>query len=292
MGGTRVKASPLISCLSNPHVSSSLAMTSPAERRRRGGDAGHERSRCPGHGRRPRRPRRLVDTLTGEEYYAFDTEFTPSGPTSRTWPSFRSPGATGSPWSIPGRRPGPAGHRVRRPGKAVAHAAGQDLDVLLAACGALPAHVFDTQIVAGFLGMSSPSLARLVDQVLGVSLPKADRLSDWLERPIPERQVSYAINDVAHLLELRRLLSERLETLGRLDWALDECDQVLERGRPTLPKRRGGSWATSAACAPPSARSSRGRRLAERTAAATNRPRRMVLSDLALQAIVQRPPRT
>ena len=64
--------------------------------------------------------------------------------------------------------------------------------MLMAACGTVPATVFDTQIVAGFLGMSSPSLSRLVDQLLGVSLPKADRLSDWLERPISERQISYA----------------------------------------------------------------------------------------------------
>ena len=73
----------------------------------------------------------------------------------------------------------------------------------MAACGVVPATVFDTQIVAGFLGMSTPSLSRLVDAMLGVSLPKADRLSDWLERPMSDRQLSYAVSDVAHLLELR-----------------------------------------------------------------------------------------
>ena len=125
------------------------------------------------------------------------------------------------------------------PGKAVAHAAGQDLDVLLAACGALPVHVFDTQIVAGFLGMSSPSLARLVDQILGVTLPKADRLSDWLERPIPESQVDYAINDVAHLLELRRVLSERL---GRARPPRLGARRVRSGARPAWagPQPRGG----------------------------------------------------
>ena len=109
----------------------------------------------------------------------------------------------------------------------MAHAASQDLDVLMAACGAIPGTVFDTQIVAGFLGLSTPSLSRLVDQMLGVSLPKADRLSDWLVRPISDRQVTYALNDVAHLLELRDVLTERLRALGRLEWALSECDQVL-----------------------------------------------------------------
>ncbi len=175
----------------------------------------------------------LVDTLEGEEYYGFDTEFH----TERTYVpdlallqiAWADQVALVDPLAVD---LAPLAAVFNGPGMAVAHAAGQDLDILLAASGALPAHVFDTQIVAGFLGMSSPSLARLVDQMLGVTLPKADRLSDWLERPISERQVSYAINDVAHLLELRRVLSDRLSALGRLDWALDECDQVLGQRSP------------------------------------------------------------
>jgi ribonuclease D len=235
----------------------------------------------------------LVDALRDEEYYAFDTEFH----TERTYVpdlaliqiAWADRVALVDPLAVD---PAPLAAVFNGPGKAVAHAAGQDLDVLLAACGALPAHVFDTQIVAGFLGMSSPSLARLVDQILGVTLPKADRLSDWLERPIPERQVDYAINDVAHLLELRRVLSERLSALGRLDWALDECDQVLgQRGPARSPEEawwklgdiRGMSRRQRAVAQEVGA-------WRERTAAASNRPRRMVLSDLALQAIVQRPP--
>ena len=50
--------------------------------------------------------------------------------------------------------------------------------------------------------------------MLGVSLPKADRLSDWLVRPISERQITYALNDVAYLLELRDVLTEKLRALG------------------------------------------------------------------------------
>jgi ribonuclease D len=178
------------------------------------------------------------------------------------------------------------------PGTAVAHAASQDLDVLMAACGNVPAKVFDTQIVAGFLGLSTPSLARLLDQVLGVALPKADRLSDWLVRPISERQVAYAVNDVAYLLELRTVLSERLRFLGRLEWALDECDLVLgDRAPARVPEE---AWWRLGDIRSMSRRS---RAVAqevaawrERTAAETNRPRRRILSDLGLMAISQRPP--
>jgi ribonuclease D len=41
---------------------------------------------------------------------------------------------------------------------AVVHAAQQDLDVLSYACGAIPSKLFDTQLAAGFLGHSTPSL--------------------------------------------------------------------------------------------------------------------------------------
>jgi ribonuclease D len=238
--------------------------------------------------------RSLVADLAAEEFYGFDTEFH----TEKTYVpdlaliqiAWADRVALVDPLAVD---PAPLAEVFGGPGTAVVHAASQDLDVLMAACGTIPATVFDTQIVAGFLGMSSPSLARLVDQMLGVSLPKADRLSDWLERPISDRQISYAVNDVAYLLELRVVLTERLRTLGRLEWALDECDQVLGGRTPArVPEEawwklgdiRGMSRRTRGVAQEVAA-------WRERTAAETNRPRRMILSDLGLLAISQRPPR-
>ena len=237
----------------------------------------------------------LVGELCAQDAYAFDTEFH----TERTYVpdlaliqiAWADQVALVDPLSVDLT---PLASVFEGPGVAVAHAASQDLDVLQAACGSVPSQVFDTQIVSGFLGMSTPSLARLVDQLLGIVLPKADRLSDWLVRPIPTRQISYAINDVAHLLELRVVLRDRLSALGRLDWALSECDQVL--GDRTPARAPEEAWWKLGDVR---GMSSRARAVAqevaawrERTAAATNRPRRSVLSDLGLLAISQRPPRT
>ncbi len=236
----------------------------------------------------------VVAEMAGEEYYAFDTEFH----TERTYVpdlaliqlAWADKVALVDPLAVD---PAPLAEVLGGPGTAVAHAASQDLDVLMAACGTVPATVFDTQIVAGFIGLSTPSLARLVDVMLGVSLPKADRLSDWLERPISERQVDYAVSDVAHLLALRSKLTERLRALGRLEWALSECDQVLSDRTPArVPEEawwklgdvRGMSRRSRAVAQEVAA-------WRERTAATTNRPRRHVLSDLGLLAISQRPPR-
>ncbi|MEI2698887.1 MAG: hypothetical protein V9E94_11240 [Microthrixaceae bacterium] len=84
-------------------------------------------------------------------------------------------------------------------------AARQDLEVLDRACATIPSRLVDTQLLAGFLGYTSPSLSTLLDRELQVSAPKADRLTDWLRRPLGAAQLTYAAADVANLLALARL---------------------------------------------------------------------------------------
>ncbi len=180
------------------------------------------------------------------------------------------------------------------PGLAVVHAASQDLEVLLATCGTVPRRLFDTQLAAGFLGSSTPSLATLLSSELGVRLPKADRLSDWLRRPLSERQLAYAASDVAHLVQLHEIQARRLADAGRLAWAEGEFATLLadahttrdpdEAWRRVKEARRLKDRPAAVARAVAAWR--------ERRAAEVNRPVRHVLSDLAIVAIAQRAPRT
>jgi ribonuclease D len=237
----------------------------------------------------------LCDELAGEPVYGFDTEFH----TERTYYpelaliqlAWQDQVALVDPLAV---NPAPLGRILGGPGIAIGHAADQDLDVLEAACGCVPATVFDTQVAAGFLGMSTPSLARLVESLLGDSLPKADRLSDWIRRPMSAAQLSYAANDVAYLLALRDELTERLRGLGRLEWALDECAEVFAtRRNGRVPEE---TWWKMGDIKRMSARQQGvAQELSawrERWAAEHNRPRRSVLSDLALLTISQRPPKS
>ncbi|MDQ1375576.1 MAG: ribonuclease [Actinomycetota bacterium] len=173
----------------------------------------------------------------------------------------------------------------------VAHAAEQDLEVLDRSCGAVPRELFDTQVAAGFLGFSTPSLSTLVAEMLGIKLPKADRLTDWTRRPLTANQRTYAAADVAHLLELQSVISERLRAMGRLEWARQECALVLSRR--SAPDPTIAWWRMK------DARSLRGRARGvaqavaewrDREAMRRDLPARFVLPDMAMASLVHRAP--
>ncbi|MGI9608082.1 MAG: ribonuclease D [Acidimicrobiales bacterium] len=176
---------------------------------------------------------------------------------------------------------------------AVLHAASQDLEVFQHWAKSMPKRIFDTQLAAGFTGLSTPSLAALHDRVLRISLPKTSRLTDWLARPLTEEQLEYAASDVAHLLDLRSKLSQELEADGRLEWA--EAEFELMRVQPRGRRDPEEAWRRIKAV-----RQLKGpalgaaRKLAEwreDKAAELDQPVRFILSDLALVGIAQRKPK-
>lgn len=113
----------------------------------------------------------------------------------------------------------------------VMHAARQDLEVLERACGAVPERLVDTQIAAGLVGYTSPSLATLLERELEVRVPKADRLTDWLRRPLSDAQLRYAASDVAHLIEVWEILASRLDRRDRRAWLEEAMSDLLSEPR-------------------------------------------------------------
>ncbi len=176
----------------------------------------------------------------------------------------------------------------------VAHAAQQDLDVLTHACGAVPSRLFDTQLAAGFLGYSTPSLVSLLLGEMKVQVAKGDRLTDWLKRPLTDDQCAYAASDVAYLLELDDRLEAKLGALGRGQWVEAACEEL--RTRPVSGTDPDGAWLRlkEVRTLRPRARGV-ARAVAawrERRAMALDLPVRQVLSDLALLGISQGQPST
>ena len=175
---------------------------------------------------------------------------------------------------------------------AVFHAGSQDLEVLHRATGAVPCNIFDTQIAAGFVGMRTPSLASLHENLLGIKLSKGDRLTDWLQRPLTDSQLEYAASDVRYLLDLYQELISRLGDLDRLTWATAEFDSFLDKRQKSIDPS--DAWQRIKE-AKHLNKNSRGvaQGLAEWrevTAQKNDIPNRYVMSDLALVGLAQRKP--
>lgn len=179
-------------------------------------------------------------------------------------------------------------------GTAVFHAAQQDLDVLNQSIGFVPDRMFDTQIAAGFVGYSSPSLVTLASSLLKVTVPKGDRLTDWLRRPLTADQRNYAASDVVHLPAIKQSIESGLESRGRTQWALDACEEL--RTKPSGPGDPDDAWLRVK-----DVRTLKGKARWVAQAVAAWRetraqdldiPPRHVLSDIALLGIAQRAPRT
>ena len=187
----------------------------------------------------------------------------------------------------------PLGDVLAGSGTAVLHAASQDLEVLELATGTAPHAMFDTQVAAAFIGMRTPSLASLHDHFLGLKLPKANRLTDWMARPLEDAQRAYAASDVEQLLEIQDLLMDELEGLGRVDWALDECELVRSRGVAVRDPELAWLRIKEARSLGQRARTA-AREIAkwrELKAQSRDIPVRHVLPDLGVVALAQRPPK-
>jgi ribonuclease D len=101
----------------------------------------------------------------------------------------------------------------------VIHAGDQDLEIFYRLTGEVPGPVFDTQVAAALASFPlQTGYGALVKELLGVELDKMDSYSDWARRPLSERQVEYALNDVRHLSEVYRRLEARLVESDRVDW--------------------------------------------------------------------------
>jgi ribonuclease D len=109
----------------------------------------------------------------------------------------------------------------------VMHAGRQDVALLRRTWATDITNLFDTQLAAGFAGLRAQlGYEPLLSELLGVRLNKSASFTRWDARPLSEEQVSYARDDVRHILQAATVLQERLAARGRLEWAREECRAI------------------------------------------------------------------
>jgi ribonuclease D len=176
----------------------------------------------------------------------------------------------------------------------ILHAGRQDVAILRRAWKTELTNVFDTQIAAGFAGAGAQTgYGNLLGSILGRRVDKTASFTRWDVRPLTDEQLSYASEDVAHLLELADELQRRLTESGRLEWAREECRRLetatderdpetawerLPRINQLDPRARAVARALAA--------------WRERTAMSENRPVGSVVADPTLVELAKRQPKT
>lgn len=109
----------------------------------------------------------------------------------------------------------------------VFHSCSQDIEVLALYLGSPPCPILDTQTAAALIDDAEQiSYAKLVSSELGVELDKSQTRTNWLKRPLTQKQLEYAADDVYYLYQLIEIITTKLDTLKRSDWFQEDCDAL------------------------------------------------------------------
>jgi ribonuclease D len=174
----------------------------------------------------------------------------------------------------------------------VMHSASEDLEAF-ATWSCSIAQLFDTQIAAAFAGLGAGlGYQKLVRELVGIEVPKAETRSDWLRRPLSAEQLEYAAQDVVHLPVMHAQLSARVAQRGYGNWLAEDCARMLERARqrepdpePQVALRGAAEWPRET-----QALLRRVLRWRDVTARAIDRPRSWLLDDAHALDLCARPP--
>lgn len=113
--------------------------------------------------------------------------------------------------------------------KKVMHGCRQDLEIFYKEMGELPNNVFDTQIAGMVCGFGeSISYKGLVEHYTDGTIDKSQRFTDWSIRPLSDKQIDYALDDVIYLYELYPMMREEIEKQGRMPWIDEEMSAILD----------------------------------------------------------------
>jgi len=112
----------------------------------------------------------------------------------------------------------------------VLHACSEDLEVFLTAGNCKPINLIDSQIMMSFLGHGlSLGYAAMVKHYTDIDLDKSESRTDWIKRPLTEKQLAYASADVDHLFSIYPKLLAEITQAGFLAYAQQETQSMIDK---------------------------------------------------------------
>lgn len=105
----------------------------------------------------------------------------------------------------------------------VFHSGRQDIEIFYHLTGKIPLSIFDTQIAAMVCGFGeSVAYDALVQKYAKISIDKSSRYTHWAQRPLTEKQLTYALGDVIHLRLIYEKIHKKIREEDRFHWLEDE----------------------------------------------------------------------
>ena len=93
--------------------------------------------------------------------------------------------------------------------------------------------VRDLDIGLSLINEAKKSLVKQLSTRIGIQTSKASQTSNWLSRPLSDKQIRYACEDVLYLFELRDSIVRDLQLKGRNTWFEQENDWVYSLDNET-----------------------------------------------------------
>ena len=110
------------------------------------------------------------------------------------------------------------------------HAGRQDIEIFFNLTGKIPEPIYDTQIAAMFCGLGDQvSYYGLVHKFLGLAITKESQYSNWLQRPLTDKQLQYALYDVKYLIKVFPLINKLIRDTNREDWVEKEIQSLKNK---------------------------------------------------------------
>ena len=162
----------------------------------------------------------------------------------------------------------------------IMHSPDQDVDILSQHINSIPKPIYDTQLAAAFLGYEKQvSYKQLLADLLNIEIDKLYTRSSWLERPLSDGQLQYAIEDVYYLETLRAKLDQRLIDNNKHAWFIEEMQQKTYI-QPSYQERLSAKYHPKNPAV--QARFQQLANWRETVAQQKNRPRQWIISDRCL----------
>ena len=125
------------------------------------------------------------------------------------------------------------------------HSPSEDLEVFDRWLQVLPSPLFDTQRALAVLGQGfGLGYRAMVEMFTGDAISKEETTSDWLKRPLTDRQLSYAALDVTYLRQIGEELYDACRESQRLSWVLEDTARLKLGGRGPAAKFK-SAWKMS-----------------------------------------------